>query len=311
MSSTANPLDVSYVSPISSANTTVSKNTFDDIALDSNLNRSSEQYLTNENEFVTAAKNPNPNPIFSDPAVVVDFNGDGKTDKFWRNEQTGENATWIMDGTNVTSAAFLPTTESTWDYSIVDFNNDGKNDIFWRNRVTGENAAWFMDGTDATGFNITEIETSWNPTFGDFNGDSRTDILWSNKDSGENSVWITNGTLFNDVLFNEATLPQLSSSWEANIGDFNADGKTDVFWHNNQTGENTAWLMDGGEVSTKAFLPSNDLAWEPMIGDYTGDGRTDVFWNNTQTGENAIWIMNGTIAEGEYLPTFEPDWNVF
>ena len=34
---------------------------------------------------------------------------------------------------------------------------------------------------------------------------------------------LMNGTLFSDVIFNEETLDQLSSSWSANVGDFNAD----------------------------------------------------------------------------------------
>lgn len=242
---------------------------------------------------------------------IADFNGDGKTDLIWRNQNTGENLVWLMDGTQIVSEASLNTLGTEWDYSIGEFNGDGNTDLIWRNNNTGENAAWLMDGTDANGYTITEIETSWSPMFGDFNGDARTDILWSNQQSGENTVWITSGVLFTDILFSESTLDQLGSQWEASIGDFNSDGRTDVFWRNNQTGENTAWLMDGGDISTKAFLPYNDLSWEPIIGDYTGDGKTDIFWRNNQTGGNAIWIMNGTIAEGEYLPNFEPGWYAF
>ncbi|MEM6401657.1 MAG: VCBS repeat-containing protein [Cyanobacteria bacterium P01_D01_bin.116] len=242
---------------------------------------------------------------------IAEFNGDRKSDILWRNIETGENAAWIMDGNNVTIAAFLPTTDLIWDYSITDFNNDGKTDVFWRNTVTGENAAWFMDGTNANGFAVQEIDVSWNPTFGDFNGDSRTDILWSNQASGENEVWVMNGTLFSDIIFNEETLDQLSSAWSANVGDFNADGKTDIFWHNTETGENTAWLMNGGNILTKAFLPSNELTWELSFGDFTGNGKTDVFWRNSSTGGTAIWMMDGTIAEGEYLPTNDPGFNVF
>lgn len=242
---------------------------------------------------------------------IAEFNGDRKSDILWRNTETGENAAWIMDGKNVVTAAFLPTTDLIWDYDITDFNNDGKTDVFWRNSVTGENAAWLMDNTTANGYAVQELDTNWNPTFGDFNGDSRADIIWSNQDSGENEVWVMNGTLFNDLIFNEETLEQLSSSWQANTGDFNADGKTDIFWHNTETGENTAWLMNGGNVLTKAFLPSNDLAWEPSFGDYNGNGKTDVFWRNSTTGGTAIWTMDGTIAEGEYLPTQEPSWQTF
>ncbi|MGH8655672.1 MAG: hypothetical protein ACREYE_27410 [Gammaproteobacteria bacterium] len=33
------------------------------------------------------------------------------------------------------------------------------------------------------------------------------------------------------------------------FGDFNGDGKTDLFWHNSKTGDTSAWLMDGDRVS--------------------------------------------------------------
>ena len=32
-------------------------------------------------------------------------------------------------------------------------------------------------------------------------------------------------------------------------GDFNGDGKTDVFWYNSNTGETSAWMMNGDRVS--------------------------------------------------------------
>ena len=66
-------------------------------------------------------------------ASIVDFNGDNSSDIFWRNNQTGENAVWIVENSTVTTAAFLETTDISWSFSIVDFNGDGKSDIFWRN----------------------------------------------------------------------------------------------------------------------------------------------------------------------------------
>ena len=40
--------------------------------------------------------------------------------------------------------------------------------------------------------------------------------------------------------------------------------KTDIFWRNEVTGENTAWLMNGTEKTTSAFFPSNDPGWSPF-----------------------------------------------
>ena len=30
--------------------------------------------------------------------------------------------------------------------------------------------------------------------------------------------------------------------------DFNDDGNADIFWRDNATGDNSVWLLDGGEV---------------------------------------------------------------
>ncbi len=99
---------------------------------------------------------PSPNRL----QAAYYFNGDGKSDIFWL-YRTGENVVWLMDGTNVTTAASLPTVPTDWnlftspDFNgdgiteiLSDFNGDARTDIFWRNNVTGENAAWLMDGTN-------------------------------------------------------------------------------------------------------------------------------------------------------------------
>lgn len=104
--------------------------------------------------------NPNPNHFFNNAATLIDFNGDGKTDIFWRNPNTAENSVWLMNGTFVASKAVLPTLSPDWDYSIADFNSDGKTDIFWRNQNTGENATWIMNGTNATGTFLPTLDTS-------------------------------------------------------------------------------------------------------------------------------------------------------
>jgi hypothetical protein len=45
----------------------------------------------------------------TDLARRGDFDGNGRADVIWRNKVTGEGITWLMDGTTVSSSAFLPT----------------------------------------------------------------------------------------------------------------------------------------------------------------------------------------------------------
>ncbi|MCU1244510.1 MAG: hypothetical protein JWN02_420, partial [Acidobacteria bacterium] len=78
-------------------------------------------------------------------------------------------------------------------------------------------------------------------------------------------------------------------------GDFDFDGKADIFWHHYTNGQNMVWLMNGATVVSN--LPSTTeptLAWQPVgIGDFDNDGKADVFWRNMSTGQTRVWFMNG------------------
>ncbi|MBC8122426.1 MAG: VCBS repeat-containing protein, partial [Gemmatimonadaceae bacterium] len=79
----------------------------------------------------------------------ADFNGDGKVDILWRNESTGANVVWLMNGTSFVSTVTLPTvTNLDWQIRATgDLSSDGRPDILWRNESTGANVAWLMNGT--------------------------------------------------------------------------------------------------------------------------------------------------------------------
>ncbi|NJS16213.1 MAG: VCBS repeat-containing protein, partial [Nostocaceae cyanobacterium CSU_2_110] len=140
-----------------------------------NLTGSSQSLLTSS---IDSQQNPNPSPYISSPAVFADFNGDGNQDKFWRNTQTGENAIWLMDGSNPTGAA-VNSLGTEWDYSIGDFNGDGKTDLMWRNQNSGENLLWLMDGSQIVSeTSLDTLGSEWDYSIADFNGDSKTDLLW-------------------------------------------------------------------------------------------------------------------------------------
>jgi len=145
-----------------------------------------------------------------------DFNADGNFDILWRNQTTGENRVWLMNGTSLTSIVFLlPESSSGW--TIVgtgDFNNDGSTDILWRNILSGSNAVWLMNATTRTGIVFLPLESSPGWTIvgtGDFNNDANTDILWRNQTTGLNAVWLMNGTSRTGIVF---LPPELSPGWE-------------------------------------------------------------------------------------------------
>ena len=75
----------------------------------------------------------------------------------------------------------------------------------------------------------------------------------------------------------------------ATPGDFNGDGRADIFWRNGVNGDNAIW-RSANSATLQAASPVGDQAWKVAgVGDFDGDGRSDVLWRNATTGNNLIW----------------------
>lgn len=251
-------------------------------------------------------------------APSADFNGDGKSDIFWRDwSSEGQNAIWMRDGFAKKSGQIIwPVADTNW--TIVgtgDLNGDGKSDVLWRNRSTGENAIWLMDGfTIVTPQLIWRVtDTNWTVVgTGDFDGDGKADVLWRHRTTGQNAIWLMNGVTIKDPrIIWEVT----DTNWTAvGIGDLDGDGKADVFWRNESTGENAIWLMDGVNIkSSQIIWQVTDPGWRVVgTGDFNKDGRADILWRNADTGDNAIWLMDGfAILSGKLINKVpEASWTI-
>jgi hypothetical protein len=135
---------------------------------------------------------------------VGDFNGDGRADILWRNDN-GQVAIWYMDGAiragDVLTGGIDPS--HAWDIQgIADFNGDQQADILWRS-VDGVLGMWFSglyeNGPvfpawgNIAGANAT---LDWHVQGeGDFSGDGLADIFWRN-DNGSTAVWKMDGGTF-------------------------------------------------------------------------------------------------------------------
>src|SRR6266536_2159509 len=77
--------------------------------------------------------------------------------------------------------------------------------------------------------------------------------------------------------------------------DFNGDGKSDILWQNNSTGERVIWLMNGTSlISSVSFATVVRAGGIVGAADFNGDGQTDILWQSRVTGQRIIWLMNGT-----------------
>jgi hypothetical protein len=258
------------------------------------------------------------NPPLNQTVIFEDFYADAKCDIVWHNPETGECALWRVNDLNTTEA-FLPQFDFDWKFVTGDFNGDGRSDFFWRNQQTGESQLWLMDGTNVVAVkNLFSLNSDWDLSIGSFNEDLNHDIFWHNRRTGENVVWLMNGTNatgFPVTSATESTLEMFAADWNYKLGDFNGDRNSDIFWHNQQTGENVVWLMHGTVVTEQAFVENFLLAptsdWDFLIGDFNGDHNSDIFWRNKRTGENIVWLMNGTkIIATSVLPSLDSNWDL-
>jgi sRNA-binding regulator protein Hfq len=96
------------------------------------------------------------------------------------------------------------------------------------------------------------------------------------------------------------------------VGDFDGDGKADILWRNDATGDVAIFLMNGLTIADSRVVTTINSAWSIVgAGDFDGDGKTDILWHNAATGEVAIFLMNGSAILGSrVVSTINPAWSI-
>ena len=253
----------------------------------------------------------------------ADFNGDGLTDLLWRNTSTGQ--VFLLpfgyNGTVAGGGAFVYT-EPNAAWKIVatpDLDGDGMADILWWNSTTGQVYAQLMNGFSITsaGFVYTEPNTAWSiVAVGDFSGSGkRNQLLWRNSATGDVFLMTVtaNGGAFTQtgqMIYSEPNL-----AWKiVAAADFNGDGRTDILYRNDATGQVYILLMNGPSIAGAAQVYSEaNLDWKIVaVGDYNGDGRADILYRNFSTGQVYLLLMNGLSITGAGFVYTEPNlsWHV-
>ncbi len=100
----------------------------------------------------------------------------------------------------------------------------------------------------------------------------------------------------------------------AGPSDFNADGRSDVFWQNLTTGLRGFWTMNG-TAQTGPFVTIGVVPGDWTIagtGDFNADGKLDLLWRNATGGQVGLWLMNGAVQQGGFivLGTMPSAWEV-
>jgi len=128
-------------------------------------------------------------------------------------------------------------------------------------------------------------------TGSDLNGDERPDLLFQQA-TGQIYGWFMNGTT---RIGEGATSPSMvGPQWKAvSLNDFNKDGKADIVWQYQPTGQLAIWILDGMQLTIETGIASGvSSSWKvASTGDVNGDGHTDIIWQDPVTGFTKIWLM--------------------
>jgi hypothetical protein len=100
-------------------------------------------------------------------------------------------------------------------------------------------------------------------------------------------------------------------------GDFNGDGRPDILWRHDNSGENVLCNMNGvtlvgGEFTSPSALV--DVNWKMAgVGDYNGDGKPDIVFHHAVSGQIVLWFMDGpNLRQGVFTnpSSLAPPWSL-
>ena len=236
-------------------------------------------------------------------AAYADLDGNGKSDLFWRFNQTvsGNLRWWLMNGASPSSTGSDSLSVLYTLSAVGDFNGDGKADLVWTRSSTLEAVMWLRTSTGFTKTSLGHYTSGWSLVgAGDFDGNGKDDLVWryNQSVSGNLAIWKMSGTTVSSVQYDT-----LGVSYRlAAIGDFDGDQKADIAWIA-PTALKTVMWRSSGSAFVKSLLGSGTYTsgWTLIAaGDFNADGKDDLVWryNQSVTGNLQIWRMNGATVSG-------------
>ena len=133
---------------------------------------------------------------------------------------------------------------------------------------------------------------------GDVDGDGFADLLWFNPQTSQFAYWLMRtDELGHASRVGSRTINVTPGYVVGAVGDFNGDGKTDVFF---TSAANDLWLWTSNGTSFVSQQSYDYPAGWKLVGagDIDGDGRDDLLWTNDTTCQFAYWLMNGATRIG-------------
>ncbi|MCU1237737.1 MAG: Alkaline phosphatase [Candidatus Solibacter sp.] len=227
----------------------------------------------------------------TDPSAIAvgDFNGDGKLDVAVSNGAANSLSILLGNGDGTLQAATtvgLP--GLPFSIFAADFNSDGKKDlIVVLSTPAGYQDAILLSNGDGT-FSVSTFAAAYGLVVADFNGDGKEDLALYGYPTGPGAAikfGVGDGTFLDSQLPFTSALPFQVT--QAVAGDFNGDGKMDLYGEFVSTGGTRAGYIfsvyiaigngDGTfSVNTNGLISNGIGGQNLLVGDFNHDGKLDV-----------------------------------
>lgn len=227
--------------------------------------------------------------------TLGDFDGDAKSDFFWRdpNQFGGMNYIFLMDGKTILKKARVADVSKNWELRQVgDLDGDHDDDLVWLDTEKNRLGIWFMNGTSKVFRQSESLETHVLEGISDFHDDDTLELVTRMK----SHIYLWSLENNNGALVSADTGSIAPLAWKlAGTGDLNGDGTDDLIWRNSNDGRTSVYYMQDGVVIGQDLITQVDIAWTlAKIEDFNGDDRVDFLWRNEgQGGRNIIHLMDG------------------
>jgi RHS repeat-associated protein len=245
----------------------------------------------------------------------ADFDGDGKTDFMYRQDNT--NNLQVMRSTG---SAF---SESYWGTKghdtgsgqlincIADFNGDGRADYMYRRADSSQLYVMLSTGSSFAADSLWGVMSASAGTgpyqggCGDLNGDGMADFMYREANTGNLHVLLSQGSSFaGDMVGGVAVAGAGVAPYEGGIVDVNGDGKVDFAYREANTqnlhvlvsigngvfAPDSIWGNKGYATGTGAY----DGGWA----DVNGDGLNDYVFRAANSNTMYVMLSTGTAFSG-------------
>jgi hypothetical protein len=252
------------------------------------------------------------NRIYGAPSAdgpqLADYNADGRADLLCHDHRTGvvavdlSGVTGRYEGVNTINLA-------SWCASTVhrrlftgDFDGDGRDDLLCFDLSSGTRYVDYASGGGNFGGTDWSSASAWCTAtdtrqllVGDFDGNGRDDLLCFDPASGALFIDRALGNApFTGTDWSFAAGWCTGSDQRVSVGDFNGDGRTDLYCHDFGTGQQWVDLASlsgtfaGADWTRAGGWCNGSDTRTIVVGDFNGDGRDDLLCHDADLGSQHI-----------------------